>query len=211
MKQNPKAQIENDQQVYLDFTIDKMLSHIRLLEDHFLDIATDRNVMQCLACSYWHLFSLMAYDSLERPKFDPNYDTRFLHWLEAVIDELEGNSVAIGPRAMEIVKQLREWRYFFAGEGEKANIPVEMHNVPERFLELANMPEIPGRFDELLGLPEVTEMKNDSPGIDISGDDKIDSQMAPANIPSPDLTVELPGRSRFYELVKIPCKYQTAK
>lgn len=117
----PKEKIPDDKKVYLDFTIDKMLMHIRLLEDHFLDITVDRNVLQCISCSYWHLFSLAAYDSLERPKFDPNYDTRFIRWLESALDLLKEQKLT-RLIAHQMVDQLREWRYFFAGE-EDANIP----------------------------------------------------------------------------------------
>ncbi len=163
IKQDPAAKIENNEQVYLDFTVEHMLSHIRLLEDHFLDIATDRNVLQCFACSYWHLFSLISYDSLERPKFDPNYDTRFLKWLEKTIQAVQDRAID-RDQAKQLVKELREWRYYFVGE-ENAAIPdVQLHQAivpaldPELYVQLhqALGPELSAFYDVELSSPYKT-------------------------------------------------------
>jgi|GEM_PF-6379104 len=122
-----KPAVKGDK-VYLDYTRDRMIEQIVLLEDHLLSIAADRDVLQCLACSYWHLQKLIAYDCLERIKFDPDYDDRFLIWAQKALADLpklkEDRNLA-----RKLALELREWRYFFAGE-EEVDIPLVVQNRP---------------------------------------------------------------------------------
>lgn len=100
---------------YLEYTLKMMVRNIILLEDHLANIANDIDVGACLACSYWHTEKLIAYDSLERVKFDPEYDTRFLRWCERFSEDLKRMDTD-RELAAKALLHLREWRYHFAGD-----------------------------------------------------------------------------------------------
>ena len=115
---------DNPEQLNLDYTNEMLAAHFALLEDHLLNIASDRNVMQCLSCSDWHLRKIIYYDSLERSKFDPNYfsqDGKVIRWAEKVREELP-DLVVDKEKAKQRALEAREFRYYFAGD--EAELPL---------------------------------------------------------------------------------------
>jgi hypothetical protein len=117
----PDIEAWHDEEHYLKYTIERMIEQLVLLEDHLLAIGANRDVLQCLACSYWHVYKLIAYDYTERQKFDPDYNTAFLDWAEGVMERISTLKSAYNREAArKIAGQAREWRYYFVGDESAA-------------------------------------------------------------------------------------------
>ncbi len=101
---------ENPDSFLVEFTNERMIDHLLLLEDHFLEYSR-KPTAQCLACVYWHLRKLVAYASLECVKFtgtDIPACQSLSEWASKTQDKLDKLKQ---PEALKIAKEARDFRY----------------------------------------------------------------------------------------------------
>jgi len=101
---------ENPDTFLVDYTADRMIDHLLLIEDHFLDFAREPSA-QCLACVFWHLQKLVAYSSLECVKFegmDKPLCQELSAWASRTQDAIEHLAK---DQALQLAKDAREYRY----------------------------------------------------------------------------------------------------
>ncbi len=109
---------ENPDKFLEEYTSDRIVDHLLLLEDHFLEYSRQPD-SQCLACAFWHLQKLVAYTSLECVKF-PGMDTplcqRLAKWAKEAQGELDNLSKG---KALQRAKEARQYRYEFVEAEDK--------------------------------------------------------------------------------------------